>query len=770
MVLRNLDWNQIVERLSGFATSSDGAARLQSMEPLSGPEYALESFEKIEEALSLLNFGPRPLMESLDLYHMWMDRLVKGAILKPLEIKDIRFFLRETLELENLLRSPGGKWSHLLLGELIPAAPPISAIEHLITESGDIRTDASETLYRLSREKDEQIREIQRILDQIVKNHEMEGVLQDRYVTTREGRWVIPVKSGMQHSMGGIIHASSQSKQTVFMEPEETVRLNNRLKEIDAEIEAEIERLLIQISDYFRTLVEPITRSRVALLEADVVFAKAQLTAALDSHRCLFHPKKVDLRGLRHPLMVLGREAVIANDVALTYDRGVLLLSGPNAGGKTVLLKSVGLAAQMARCGLPICAEESSSLPFFDSIVVGIGDAQNVDDHLSTFAAHLKVLGEASKLIGPQNLLLIDEICGSTDPEEGSALARSFIERFASNGTFAVVTSHLGPLKMGWDEKSRVVNGSLEYDSKSGRPTFHFLLGVAGQSLALQMAERVGVDSSLIKRAVSLLSPEVKSQYQSMKEMEDLKAELFHLRKELVQEKERASEQRRRYLKLIEQFRVERENWMNRLIKKAEKNLDEIMQQEGAREILERHRRTSEIRSEFPTVVKHAITKSALQKPDSLESFERIFPPGSTVFVETIGRGGVVQGKPNAKGEVPVLSESMRVVVPWTEISPPKGSMGRTTSPGLRLRYEVSEGMRVVDLRGRRVEEAISILEDQLDAATVNSEDRLKVIHGHGTDALKKAIRNHLSRSVYIKSWSSGGAHSGGDGVTLVEL
>ncbi|MES3036450.1 MAG: endonuclease MutS2, partial [Bdellovibrionota bacterium] len=209
--------------------------------------------------------------------------------------------------------------------------------------------------------------------------------------------------------------------------------------------------------------------------------------------------------------------------MTLDPEKSILILSGPNAGGKTVLLKSIGLASQMARCGLPPCVGPGSKLPFFQNILVGIGDSQSVDEDLSTFAAHLKLLSRCAEVTGYQNLLLIDEICGSTDPEEGAALAKSFIRRFSANHVFAVITSHLGFLKSGWKDSDPVVNGSLEYDSRSSKPTYHFLQGIPGDSLALLTAERVGIDADIIAKAKDYLSPAKRAQIDELKKIEELR-------------------------------------------------------------------------------------------------------------------------------------------------------------------------------------------------------------------------------------------------------
>lgn len=766
--LANLDWEIIINYLEQSATCELAREILRQTEPFSTPEEALSRSYFICEAQNLLVRHSRPRMESLDFTSSWFDRLKKFAILKPLELKEVRLFLTDTQGLAECLDSFNGNWINSIKTQLMEALPPLSAIDHLMTPSGEIKTDASQKLFELNHEKNEQIKKIQNTLDQIVKKHNMETILQDRYVTTREGRWVLPIKSGMQHSFHGIIHSSSKSKETVFMEPEESITLNNRLREVDVEIEEEIEYLLKEISKYLSSMVEDFTTSKELLLQADIIFAHAQLSQQIESAPFKFSEGFIDLKNVKHPVLILSGVKVIANNVHLEEKKGVLILSGPNAGGKTVLLKSIGLAAHMARCGMPICADESSTLPFFKQIMVTIGDAQAVDAQLSTFAAHLKNLNHAVSLKGPAQLLLIDEICGSTDPEEGSALARSFIETFSNNGVFAVITSHLSPLKLGWDRKlSRVINGSLEFDSEIGKPTFHFIYGVAGRSLALQTAQRVGVSEFVLKRAMDLLNPEVKAQYQNLKEIEEMKKDLKKIQESLCLEQEEAKKQKSKYLELIHQFRKEKDHWLSKTVVRAEKRIDHFIQNEKVKEIFYRHDRMNEMKEEFPTIVR--VSSKNKELPTTIDEFSKIFPPGSVAYIDSLEREGIIQGKPNAKGDVPVLSESMRIIVPWKKISLSKSSKTPPLAP--KTIFSLGEGThRTIDLRGKKVEEAIEMLEQQLDASLLHDEERVKIIHGHGTDTLKKAIRAHLSRSAYVTKWTAGGPSSGGDGITWVEL
>ena len=501
--------------------------------------------------------------------------------------------------------------------------------------------------------------------------------------------------------------------------------------------------------------------------------AQAKLTEALDAKAVRFESGRFELLDVRHPILVLKNETVVPNSVKLGGEKRILLLSGPNAGGKTVLLKSVGLAVQMARCGLPICAEAGSVISFSHDVFVAVGDSQSVDDKLSTFAAHLKILDRATHSKGTDKLLLIDEICGSTDPEEGSALARSFIESYSKNGVFAVITSHLSPLKVGWGPDSGVVNGSLEYNSETGQPTYQFFMGIPGQSMALQTARRVGVDPAILDRAVEYLSPETKLQHKHLNEIEKMKDELLEQRRSLFDELKIARESKRKYLELVALFKKERDLWMEKAIKKTEKKIEDMIDHASVSDIFRRHEKLQQIKQELPEVVKASTQAGKRPKMETAEDFEKIYPPGSVVFIPSVGHDGVIQGKANSKGEIPVLSHSMRLFIPWQQLKSPQSMQNPTQaivrrSSGVTVTLQDTE--RVVDVRGKNAEDAIAQLEMQLDAAALNGEDRIKIVHGHGTEILKRAIRAHLSRSVYVKKWKAGSPETGGDGVTWAEL
>lgn len=763
--LQHLDWPLLLKNLESFATSEVSRESIRNISGLASPALALKSFEEVEEARIIVASGRRPSMESLDLFNTWYDRVKKRAVLKTIEMKDVRRFCYDVRGMREAALSHTTPWLKELTQTLFDSSEAISAIDQILSPGGDIRADASEELSNLFKSKQDTERHLHSTLNKIVKKHNLESVLQDRFVTNREGRWVLPIKSGMQHNFEGIIHDASQTKQTVFMEPQEVVAINNDIREIEIKIEKEIENLLTELSHYLHGLAEYFERGKKILAKADEKLAQAQLSMQLNSAPCRFSNTRMRLLDLKHPLLALQNPSVISNDVEITEENRILLLSGPNAGGKTVLLKAIGLAAQMARCGVPICAEEGSEIPFFHKVHVAVGDEQSVHRNLSTFAAHLTILTEGTKVNGHENLILVDEICSATDPEEGAALAKAFIEHYSKNHVFSVVTSHLGALKEGWTKESGVVNGRLEYDEVSGKSTYKLFLGLPGQSQALKTAQNIGVPESIISRAVELLHPDTRQRRRKLEDLEAIKNEMVQSKEHLEKEKSKFTELKDKYEELVEKFKKEKETWLSKAIKMAEAKIDEMI--EVAKASQTQLKSLNEVKNQLPTIIKTPQKTSI----NSADDFTNAFPRGSQVFVPALQQDGIVQSEPDSKGMITVLAQSMRVQISWKDLQPPRNPKSVTSQPKSTSSLgSGSNDERVIDLRGQRVDEALSELDQQLDVAMRNKEDRIKVIHGHGTETLKKSIRSFLSRSVYVRQWRSGDNSSGGDGVTWVEL
>ena len=342
-----------------------------------------------------------------------------------------------------------------------------------------------------------------------------------------------------------------------------------------------------------------------------------------------------------------------------------------------------------------------------------------------------------------------------------------------------VITSHLGPLKAGWKSDSGIISGSLEYNKATGLPSYKLIPGAPGQSLALQTAQRIGIDPTILERAFAHLRPEVKAAHQRLNEIDSIKTELVELSDRLREERNQTNSLKMQYEKKLRDFDIEKQTVLEKIARDTRQEIDAAIAKSEVENAFKRHENLAKIRQDLPQIIKHttgiAPLNAAPNEPtvDTAEEFAKAFPAGTRVYVTSIGKEGIIQGEPNAKGDVPILSQSMRLMVPWKDLRNSRPS-GNTTAKILRQNGIFNVGLtmdeRIVDLRGFTVDDDITELERQLDSAVLNQEDRVKVIHGHGTETLKRSLRAHLSRHNHVTSWKAGNKETGGDGITWVEL
>ncbi|MCB0348360.1 MAG: Smr/MutS family protein [Bdellovibrionales bacterium] len=756
--LRTLDWDQLTSSIERFSQSEITKSAIAQIVPCASADVAEEQMKHTFDAIPYVSPN-RPLIQSLDSIPLWLPRLKKGAILSGHDLKDAKLFFYEAEGLINILSSTTTDWGNSLLSVVESFGDEIVIIERIIDSEGNILPTASPTLESLNLEKTQLSKNIHDRLRQILHDHQIENMLQDKFVTTRDGRWVVPVKYGMQGKFPGIIHDVSNTGQSLFIEPQEVVNTNNKLREIELAIDAEIERILKHTSGLLSKRVSALEENFKSLKDADLRFAFATYAQKTEANAIRFSETALNLVQLRNPILVLEKKNVVSNTIELDKNKTVLLVSGPNAGGKTILLKSVGLTAQLARCGIPVCCEASSSIPFFKHIFTSVGDSQNIKEGLSTFAAHMLELNESLKSKPFEDLILIDEICGSTDPEEGSALARAFIEYYGKNHIFSLTTSHLSPLKIGWEDNSGVLTASMNYDESIGAPTYRLISGVSGSSFAWKTAQKIGVADVILSRAKEFMSEIWKKRNEKMEDLESIKQDLITEKQKNAIQAEDIIRQKSKYEALLSNFEKEKLAKIEELTRDAQKRLEQVFD-----DIKQGNKKSPlEWKVDLPQIIKGKVEKEL-----TAEEFARSYPSGSDVFIQTIGRPGVVQSSPNAKGEVSVLSNSMRLQIHYKYLVPQQAHKPKAEVPSVGSKYAVDDCS--LDLRGLSLEEAMDKLESQIDTALKDQIDRIKVIHGHGTNTLKKAIRAYCARSEHIKKWQAGNPDQGGDGITWIEI
>lgn len=786
--MKELDWQELILHIESHCLTDRGKDWIHGLKAFSTPAEASLRQTEILQFMSAIQSSMLNLrLHGLDLVQTWIRRAEKNQVLNLLDLKDLRVFLEDLQDIKIQLKDLAHhSYFAQMDSEILDPDSLLSYIDIVVSDNGEIRSDASETLFKLFNEKKSLNGQVKSILNKIVKDQDLEGILQDRFVTTREGRWVLPVISGMRHDFGGIIHDSSQSKQTVFMEPQAAIPVNNKISEIENKIQAEIERILKELSEHIHKEYNALFKSYSLLQELDGLNAVSHFAvkAELKEFKWSEDGSELFLPECRNPLLVIENPNVVANGVELNKQHRILILSGPNAGGKTVLLKSIGLACEMARWGWPVCTQGTAVIPFFKNIFISIGDEQNIEESLSSFGGHLKKLNQATVLKGQEQLLLIDEICGATEAQEGAALARAFIEEYRLNGVFGVVTSHLAPLKSHWSEG--VINGSMQYDPHKSQPTFRFVMGLAGESLAIPTAKRYGVSPAIIERAKAYLTPEAQRKFSGLEEIENAKTQLIELQSEYKKKLQELNQAKDKLSRQQQDFENDKKNFLKENLNDYQKQIEGLIKFDEIKSKFDNIKNLEKLKGSLPNIVKYSSANNSEEAGLTLENFEKRCPPGTSVYVKSLKKQAIVQGKPNAKQEVAVLSQSMHIQVPISDIVVGSSGGGKTLSPmsgnsnfkatsqGSRVsfsRKESFETERTVDLRGKTIDEALDILEEEVDRAIVHQLVKLKIIHGHGPqDRLKKSVRTYLSRNTLIKGWLSGKAYNESDGVTIAEL
>lgn len=776
-----LEWPELCRQLAGYALSSRGAALCKELVPwVSEARAAQEMALTSEMVVFHEKFGLLPIADPADM-ELLFSRAQRGERLLGRELALVAEFLASVAGVRRALLSQQelcpGLWG--IAQALDDAARLREAIEAAVDKDGNVTDRASPALRELRREARQRRESIIRRLEDLLRGQEAGGFLQDKYYTIRENRFVLPVRSEAKSRVGGIVHDISSSGATCFLEPPWLVELNNDLRVAELEVEKEVERILGSLSSSVAECAQALRVDQEVMARLDMIQARARLSAAMGGCEPeLAQQGEMVLRGLRHPLLVLRGKDVVANDLVMGPEERVMVISGPNAGGKTVLLKGLGLAALMAKAGLHIAADQGSRMPFFSKVFADIGDQQDLQQDFSTFSAHMRNLREILRAASRGSLVLLDELAGSTDPQEGAALALSILERLMEKGALVVATTHYPQLKAWAQARHGALNAAMEFDWERLTPTYRLRQGLPGQSSALEIARKMELPEEVLETALERLkSDEIR--------LEALLRELQQERNRLEEERTRAEAARRRLEELsasqetlLRNLREEREAFLREKQRRLSLEIREAREQ--IRNILAAlsaapsHKKVQESRLELEELAAGLRAQAPLPR-------EKILPlgnvkPGDRVYVIPLGKEGILMDDPSsAKGRVKVLVGSMEV---WADRdclggveSPQSREGGAGKGPPSGQRGATAEEIPAqLDLRGKRAEEALEELAHYLDKALLGTRGQVRVIHGHGTGALKRAVRKWLSECSWISGFRPGTRGEGGDGVTVVFL
>lgn len=809
--LGSLQFRRVLDLIAREATSEVGAERVRASRPYREAETAREALEAADEVTAFLMgddaWAPPPVPD----VRPALDRLeVEGALLEGEELQRIGVLLSSSRKARTDILRWSSEYERLpeLAGRLTKDRELEERLRDSFREDGRVADSASGELESIRGELRDARQGLVDRLEEFSRGLPDRIRVEDASVTVRSGRYCVPIRREGRSEVGGLVHDESASGQTLFVEPPMAIEPMNGIRELELAEDREVRRILTELTDAVRPRTADLEVNLHVLAELDSLFARAKY--ALDHGGS--PPELVGGDGREeyrvvdgvHPLLQAAQPGrAVPFDLRLDADERVLLVSGPNAGGKTVLLKSIGLLSALAQSGIVPPVDAGTRLPVFSSFFAVIGDEQSIEDSLSTFSAQVSHLLHILEEADGRSLVLVDEIGGNTDPAEGSALAAAFLLEMARSAGLAVATTHFGQLKSLAGEDSRVVNASLQFDSEQLRPTYRLIRDRPGRSFALEIAERIGLPEDLLEEARSRLSREERAMEGVLSELEEredelerLTAELRHERRELeehgeeLEEREEAVERREAEVERAAQERAEEylleareevEEAIRRLEEEYEEHLGEAAGAEGA-EAREAERR--EAASEARAAVEEAVRERRRRSPEvpapDREAESGGAPgdleEGDTVVVRSLDGRGQLQ---ELRGDrAVVLKGGVRLTVDRSELERvPEGEEdadrgnrpGSPPSRGAEARPDFDASSEV-DLRGERTDEVEGPLMTALDAAIVADLPRLRVIHGKGTGALRQRVRELLSDEGRIRGFREGGPGEGGSGVTIVEL
>jgi len=785
--LETLEWPKVLARLASHTSFSAGAELARALRPTADLKEARERLGMTSEARVLLEAQPGITLGGAHDIRPLTVAAERGSVLTPGELLDVRDTLIAARSLHRTLSRLEDQLPLLAAcARRIPPCPEVvDEINRCLDERGSVRDDASAELARVRREERIANERIHERLQRILRSPQNAVLLQEAIITQREGRYVIPVKADFRGRMRGIVHDMSASGATVFIEPLSVVELNNTWRELQLAEEQEVRRILAGLSALVAERAPEIERTVAALAELDLALAKAGYAEALEAtapELVLFrsttgaekHPgSTVRLLGARHPL--IDPKQVVPIDVDLDDETYILIITGPNTGGKTVSLKTVGLLTAMAQAGLHIPAETGSAISPFEAIYADIGDEQSIEQNLSTFSAHMMNILSFLDQAGRRSLVLLDELGAGTDPAEGAALARALLDHFRERPATAFVATHYPELKTYAQLTPGVSNACVEFDPETLSPTYRLTIGLPGRSNALAIAERLGLPRKIVKAARGMVS------HEDMR-TEDMLADIHRLRVQMAQARDEANAARAE----VERLRRDLQERLANIEEERQKVLEQARDEAAAElEKLQAEIRALRLRLQAAAAPLEAVAdveqaaralEAGLQEPEAATRSlvttpgHRPIRPGDTVWVRPLNAKGVTLEVSGEEAEVQVGMARTRVHLDALELraaaAPPQWE---GTGSGIRTSSVSSPGVRL-DLRGCVVEEALQRLDRHLDAASRAGLPWVHIVHGKGTGALRRAVREFLSDHPLVSSYKAGGPQEGGEGVTIAEV
>lgn len=784
-VLKTLEYDKIIDMLVEEADSSLGKDSARRLRPSSDRGEIVAMQAETSHALTRLFHHGALSFHGLTDIRPSLVPLAKGGTLGAGELLRIGALLEAAKRAVEFDKKD--EETDFLSGRFngLQTFPEIRReISRCILSEDEISDDASSELKRIRRAMKTTNDKIREQLSVTVNSSG--DMLRDNIVTMRNGRYCLPVKQEYKSAFQGMIHDQSSTGSTFFIEPMAIVKLNNDLAELAMKEQDEIERILASISSICAPETEGLERDVILLAELDFIFAKAKLSKKMQGSEPIFDDNYIEIKKGRHPL--IPRDRVVPIDVTLGKDYRLLIITGPNTGGKTVSLKTVGLFTLMGQAGLHIPAFDGSHLRVFHEVYADIGDEQSIEQSLSTFSSHMTNTVSILKRADKNTLALFDELGAGTDPVEGAALAISILDNLLQRNVTAMATTHYSELKIYALSTDQIENASCEFDVESLQPTYRLLIGIPGKSNAFAISSKLGISDEIIEKAKSLVDEDSKSfedvvtgLESTRKELDEERAKAAAYREEIERQKKKLAEKNERIDKAKEKILRRANEEANEILQKAKDMADDSIRKynkwmDGSKgNVSDMERQRSAIREQLKKTGEKLATKQKGNRPKTAPGKLSI---GDLVMVHSMGVKGTVMSLPNAKGKCFVQMGIMRSEVNADDLELLEEETLQNRKEQLRERsgagkIKMMKSLQVsssINLIGKTVDEAIALLDKYLDDAYLAKLHQITIIHGVGTGALRNAVQAHLKKSKYIKTYRMGEYGEGGYGVTVAEF
>jgi DNA mismatch repair protein MutS2 len=775
--LEKLEFPKVLSYISNYAVTELGKANIHSLYPSADLNSVLHQGKLVNEAKAILiEKLPAPIEYLSDLNEDLAKSKIEGTVLREKKILEILKlavssrllinFIKENVEIAPLINESFG---NLFTDKLFE-----HHIQKVIDENGDIKENASKNLKDIRKDIREKKNDLIRSIDRIMKDLNEQNMVMDDYLTLRDGRMVIPVKAEHKRHLKGFIHSESATGQTVYIEPEQTLELNNDIISLTFAERREIERLLKELTKMIGNTADNLRNTLNDIASVDSIFARAKYSVEMmGSFPELNDQKHFEIKDGRHPILQkkLGRKDTVPLNLKLG-DENIIVITGPNAGGKTVVLKTIGLLSALVQTGIHIPVSPDSNFHFRDDILIDIGDEQSIEDDLSTFSSHLtniKLILEEAK---EKSLVLLDEIGTGTDPSEGASLASAVLMKLRDMGCTVFASTHHGSLKLVAHNEIKFVNAAMEFDNDKLTPTYKFKLGVPGSSYAFEIAKRIGIDNTLLEDAVNNIDTDKHKLEKFLVEIEAKSTVLEKKLKELELENTRLTGLSNLYKKNLEKLEKEKKDilkkvkldgeiYLEDVNKKIEKVIKELRESNASKEVIK----------ESKTIVKEIKEENKnLFTPDvELQREMTDFSEGDFVRLKNTSTTGKIFSLEINKKRAVVQVGSMKMQVNLDELLQEREKSSKHTR-SFYDSYKIQTREYRLDIRGEKPDAAEFEVIKFLDESYVSGQARIEILHGKGTGALKKSVIAILKKHEKVKDYYFAPIEAGGEGITIVEL